>query len=359
MTGSMCRASLMAASMGLVLTASARADEVVVQGDRLQGTVITVTKKAVVFETKYGKGNVEIPIETVESLKTEKEYVFRHGDDATAEGRILGVEHGVVLVGAEGSDPSRVPVGDIQLVQSRMEIEESPIAAAKGKLRYWSGHVDLGFSTTQSTVDATQVGAGLGARRTKGPSRFSLDSGFAYGIQKKRGEPQTKLTDLLWGDVRQEYDLAERVFAYGDGYMEYNAIQRLSLRGIPEAGLGYKFWKADGEDTTDFFAGTVGASWVYEKFFGGDDRDYYAFAFGLQASVPLPYGAKLTGSARYFPSVSDFEHDFLIKSEAALTVPMYKQLALKFSVADDYDNTPAPDPSFNYLNMIVGLSAQL
>jgi hypothetical protein len=353
------RIALVALLGTLSLGGIAAADEIVVQGDRLRGTVVTVTSKTVVFETKYGKGNIEIPIEDVQSITTEKEYVFSHGDDATTQGRILGVEEGVVLVGPEGSDPVRVKTGDIQLVQSREAYEESPLAAAKSKLRYWSGNLDLGFSLTQSTVDSTSFGAGLGAQRVKGPSRLSFNSGFTYATQQKRGETETKLSDQLFGKVRQEYDLTPSFFGYGNGWLEYNGIQRLSVRGIPEAGVGYKFWKSEEKDSTDFFAGTIGGSWVYEKYFGGLDQDYFAVSFGLQAQVPLPYGSKFTGSVSYLPSVSDFQNDFLIKSEAAVLFPLYKQLSAKFSIANDYDNTPAPGTSFNYLTTLIGLSASL
>jgi len=351
--------ALLTTTILLGLGGGAAADEIVVQGDRLRGTVVTVTATTVVFETKYGKGNLEIPIEDVESITTEKDYVFSHGEDGLTRGRIVGVEEGVVLVGTEDVAPMRVPVGDIQVVQSGETYDTSPIAAAKSKLRYWSGNLDLGFSLTQSTVDSTQLGVGVGAQRVKGPSRLALDASYQYGTQQKRGEDETKLADQLTGNARQEYDLSEHVFGYGNGYGEYNAIQRLSIRAIPEAGLGYKFWKSDEKDSTDFFAGTVGGSWVYEKFFGGLDQDYFAISFGLQAQVPLPYGSKFTGSVNYLPSVSDFTGDFLIKSEAALLIPLYEQLSFKFSVVDNYDNTPAPDTSFNYLTTLVGLSAEL
>lgn len=353
------RIALVALLGTLELGRIAAADEIVVQGDRLRGTVVTVTARTVVFETKYGKGNIEIPIEEVQSITTEKEYVFAHGEDDMTQGRILGVEDGVVLVGPEGSEPVRVPASEIQVVQSHEEYESSPIAAAKATLRYWSGNLDLGFSLTQSTVDSTSFGAGLGLRRVKDPTRFSFDSGFTYATQQKRGESETQLSDQLFGKVREEYDFTPVFFGYGNGWLEYNGIQRLSVRGIPEAGVGYKFWKSDEKDSSDFFAGTVGGSWVYEKFFGGLDQDYFAVSFGLQAQAPLPYGSRFTGSVSYLPSVSDFQNDFLIKSEAALLFPLYKQLSLKFSIADDYDNTPAPDTSFNYLTTLLGVSASL
>jgi len=73
----------------------------------------------------------------------------------------------------------------------------------------------------------------------------------------------------------------------------------------------------------------------------------------------LPYGATFPGPTNFLPSVSDFTHDFLIKSEAALLVPVYEQLSFKFSIADNDDNTPAPDTSFNFLTTMIGPSAQL
>ncbi|MBM4243005.1 MAG: DUF481 domain-containing protein [Deltaproteobacteria bacterium] len=354
------RIALVALLGTLSLGRAAAADEIVVQGDRLRGTVVTVTAKTVVFETTYGKGSIEIPLEEVESLTTEKEYVLSHGDEGMTQGRILDVEEGVVLVGPEGSsEPVRVQTSELQLVQSREAYEESPLAAAKSQLRYWSGNLDLGFSLTRSTVDSTNFGAGLGVNRVKGPTRFSFDTGYTYGTQQKRGESSTKLADQLFGKVREEYDLTPRFFGYGNGWLEYNGIQRVSVRGIPEAGVGYKFWTSEEKDSTDFFAGTVGGSWVYEKFFGGLTRDYFAVSFGLQAQVPLPYGAKFTGSVSYLPSVSDFTNDFLLKSEAALLFPVYRQLSFKLSVVDDYDNTPAPGTAFNFLTTMIGLSASL
>lgn len=339
--------------------AIARADEVVVKGDRLRGTVKSVTASGIELETVYGKGSVQIPFADVEEIRTDGTFVIEHGDGREAQGRIVGIQEGVLLVGDAPGSATRVAVTDIQLTLVDQAAEESPLAALKSRLRYWSGNFDLGLSLAQGTVDSTSFSTALGAERRKSPTRFVFGSGFLYGTQKKRGESQTKLADQLFGELRGEYDLTERIFAYGDGYAEYNAIQRLSIRGIPGAGFGYKIWKPEEKDSKDFLAGTVGGSWVYEKYFGGDDRNYMAIAFGAETHVSLPYNAVFTASAQYLPAVDDFQNDFLIRSQADLSVPVWKQLALKFSVADDYDNTPAEDTSYNYLTMMVGVSAQL
>jgi hypothetical protein len=285
--------------------------------------------------------------------------VVSHGEEGTSQGRVVAIEEGVLLVGETREEADRVQISEIQIVETEADVEASPIAAARSRLRYWTGNLDLGVNVAQGTVDTTQFSVGLGAKRTKGPTRLIFKSSYLYGTQKEQGEAETKLADQILGNVRGEYDLTDRFYVYGNGYAEYNAIQRLSIRGIPEAGVGYKFWKSEEKGSTDYFAGTIGPSWVYEKYFGGLDQDYFAIALGLETQLTLPYDAKFTAGVSYLPSVSDFADDFLIKSYANLAVPVYKQLSFKVSLTDDYDNTPAPDTTFNYLTLLFGLSASL
>jgi len=336
----------------------AQADEIVVKGDRLRGTVVNVTTTAIEFETLYGKGKIEIPLGDVESVTTEGTYVVIHGETET-RGRIVGVEEGVILIGDSPDGAERVEAESVQLVLSETAIDESPLVAAKRKLRYWSGNLDLGFGLSQGTVDTRAASLDATAERRKGPTRFLTNLGLFYGKQKDQEGQSLTTADQYYGQARYEYDLLERLFAYGNGYAEYNGVQRLSVRGIPEAGMGYKLWLPDDKDSDDFLAATAGGSWVYERFFGGMDEDYFAVAFGLEALFTLPYDATITGSVSYLPSVSDFANDFLIRSKAELAIPVWEQLSFNFAIADDYDNTPAPGTTFNYLTTTVGLSLGL
>jgi hypothetical protein len=45
-----------------------------------------------------------------------------------------------------------------------------------------------------------------------------------------------------------------------------------------------------------------------------------------------------------------------VRSEAALLVPMYKFLNLKFAIADEYDSTPAEDADKNSFESTLGLA---
>ena len=75
--------------------------------------------------------------------------------------------------------------------------------------------------------------------------------------------------------MRGEYDLTQRLLAFGSADAEYDAIQDLSVRAVPKAGLGYKLY----ETKTDFFQVEGGGAYVYQRYFGGDTEDYFAIAF--------------------------------------------------------------------------------
>jgi len=54
--------------------------------------------------------------------------------------------------------------------------------------------------------------------------------------------------------------------------------------------------------------------------------------------------------------VDDWTGDYLIRSEAALLVPMISWLKFKIGVADTYDSSPAEDSDKNALATTAGLA---
>jgi hypothetical protein len=148
-----------------------------------------------------------------------------------------------------------------------------------------------------------------------------------------------------------------RLYGFGSGEGTYDSIQRLSIRAIPKAGLGYVFWERKlNADERDFLSGEVGPSWVYERYFGGSTNDYFAIAFAAVAGYHLPYGSHFDGRVDYLPAVDNFLTDYLVRATAALTMPIVDPISAKLSVIDEYDNTPAPSARPNSLFIAFGLS---
>lgn len=332
----------------------ARADEVKVKGDVIHGKIAGVKDGAVLLDTPdYGKDQkLVIPFENVEDVKTDGPMQVLHGEDGETVGHVLGLQDGKLLVGTDAATATPV---DLATIHSAVPIggDVSWMDRTRSRFRYWDGSFDLAWGLTQSRIDDTSLLVAFSATRKKNPTRLYFDILGNYGKQKKeefdeddsdgdgiRSETrkeETTTQDLLQGRARGEYDLTSRLFVFGSGDAQYDGVQRLSIRGVPKAGLGYKIW----ETKTDLFQVEAGGAWVYEKFFGGESNDFFAVAFGSFLDTGLWFGSRFTWRMDYLPAVDDWANDYLLRNEAALIIPMLDPLNFKISLIDEYDSTPA------------------
>ena len=70
----------------------------------------------------------------------------------------------------------------------------------------------------------------------------------------------------------------------------------------------------------------------------------------------MPFNLDLEAGGFYIPSLNDWVEDYFILSHATLSFPMHKNLALKLTVRNSYDNTPDPGSAKNEFRTLVALS---
>ena len=302
----------------LAWTTVAVADEVVSKGTVLHGKVTALSGAGITFEPEYGKGELAIKWEDIESLQAEAPFQILYGDNQEVDGPLRGFSAGKLAVGATTVDAatiySGVPIGAAGLsFNDRM----------RSAWRYWNGNFDLGVNVQQSTTDTTGFSVGFGTVRTKDPTKLTLAASYRYGTEKRQGQPKSTTQDQLLGLIREDYSFTPRIYGFASGDAMYDGIQRLSIRGVPKVGVGYVFWQEQLDDgRRNFLQGEVGPSWVYERYFGGMHRDYYAIAFGALAGYYLPYGTHFDWRLDYLPAVDNFTTDYLLRTEAGLTAPL-------------------------------------
>jgi len=340
----------------LTCVAPSAADQVTVKGTVLQGTVTALSASKVEFTTVYGKGTLVIPFANIQNLTTDASCVVYHGEQAESTGRLLGIENGKLLVGTSRASATPVDISTILFMRGEG-------VAAMGELRsqwrYWHGSAEAGVHVQQSTTDTTGFLLGLNATRTKDPTRLLLGATYRYATEKKRDEDRTVTQDQLKGLIRGEYDFTPRVYGYASGDGTYDAIQRLSIRGVPKAGVGYVIWqeKLD-EERRNFLQADVGGSWVYERYFGGDNNNYVALALGALAGYYLPYGARADWRLDYLPAVDDFSGNYLLRNDLGVTVPLIAVVNARFSLLDEYQGKTAKDTKHNSLFLNAGLGVE-
>ena len=318
----------------------------------LQGSVVGVTAEGVEFETIYGKGTILIQWSDVESILSDKEFWVLYGDDDEVVGRIWGLKDGELMVGQNPESSTRIPFEQIYRSFTRDRYEQSRLERLRARFRYWTANFDLAFGFTDATTDTTNLSTALELRRNKKPWDFFFGGYYWFLSTKESGESRVTDENRLLGRARLDRDLSDRTFAYGQATAEYNEIQSLSLRADQAVGLGYRFVKSENL----MISGRSGPGYVYQRYFGGENENYFTILFGGNLEAELPYGSKFRWGAEYLPEVSDWQDTYLIRTFADWAMPINGWLDFKIAAINIYNSQPEEDTENNSFTTTAGLS---
>jgi len=345
---------LVAATFAVVLAwaAQALADEVVSKGTRLQGKVKGVSSKGLTFESDYGIGTIEMKWEDVEEVTTDGSLQVLYGEEEELDAPIRGKRGTAIVVGEQEVETATIFTG-----VSISDAGPSWQDRLRSSWRYWDGNFDLGFNYQQSTTNTTGLTVAFATTRKKGRTRLSIGAGYRYSTEKKQGQSSSTIQDELKGIIRGEYDITDRWYGFASVDGEYDGIERLSIRTVPKGGVGYTIWQEDLDDKRqNFLKAEAGIGWVYQRYFGGVDDNYFTVAFGALATYYLPYDSKFDWRFDYLPAVDDWANNYLLRNTASLTIPMFDPISAKFSLMDEYNNKPAAGAAHNSLYITIGFS---
>jgi hypothetical protein len=353
----------------LLLTAGgARADQVTSKGTVLHGKITAVSSGGITFEPEYGKGSIKIKWEDIEDLQTDGNFQILYGEDEESDTPLQGFSDGKLLAGQTREGAVAVDIATILIGFPIGPEGPSWEDWLRSNWRYWDGNFDVAYNLQRANIDTQGLLIGFKTVRKKDPVRLIFGASYRYATERKtqpvdvngaivQQDTTTTIQDQWYGLIRGEYDLLPRLYLFSSGDATYDAIQHLSIRAVPRAGVGYVFFDQQlDEDRRNFLSGEVGPGWVYERYFGGDHRDYFTIGFGAVLGYHLPYGAHLDALATYLPAVDDWANDYLLHGELGLTMPLIGPISGKLAVLDDYDSTPAANTQPNSLFITFGLS---
>ena len=331
---------------------AAAADEVTSKGTVLHGKVTGLSAAGITFAPEYGAGILAIKWVDIQDIKTESQFQVLYGEDREVDAALQGFSDGTLRAGA-------TPI-DVKTVHSGLPIGANGPSfndRMRNYWRYWDGYFDLGYNLQQATTETAGFLLGFKTVRAKDRTKFTLGANYRYATEKKKDQARSAIQDQLLGLIRGDYSFTPRVYGFTSGDATYDAIQKLSIRGVPKAGIGYVIWERTLDtEKRDFLQAEAGPAWVYERYFGGMDRNYFAVAFGALAGYYLPYGAHFDWRVDYLPAVDNYTKDYLLRSDASLTVPVLDPISAKFGLLDEYNGHPAPGTRPNSLFLTAGLS---
>ena len=337
---------------GMLRIPDASAAEVFTKNKALEGSVVGVTAQGVEFQTIYGKGTIVIQWSDVELIGSDKEFLILYGEAEEVVGRIWGLENGQLLVGQNPASTIRIPVAQIYRSYTRDQYEQSRLERLRARYRYWSANFDLTFGFTDATTNTSNLSTALELRRKKNPWNFFFGGYFWFRSTKESGESRVTDENRLLGRTRLDRDLSERTFAFGQLTAEYDEIQSLSLRTDPVVGLGYRFVNRE----KLMISGRTGPGYVYQRYFGGENENYFTILFGADLEADLPANSKFRWGAEYLPEVKEWKDRYLIRTFADWTLPIINWLDFKVAVVNIYNSQPEEDTEHNTFTMTAGIS---
>lgn len=340
----------------LCLAGSAHADVLVTgQGESLSGELVRIADGILVFRTSL-RGQMMVPMEEVERLKTESAWLVTEADGDVHVGRF--VSGGIARDTGEDGE-GQVSALDLAAVTSARALPSALEAPSRAGDRAWSGFAGIGARAFEGTESGVEPHLRLGVRGLDERGEMAFDLGFDVG--QNEGFPS-----YLRGRFEVAGVAPQSWEPFVQALVERDHNKALRFRTGLTVGVRYDF---DG-GRTGGLQGIAGLGGVYSRWdpaylnagFVGLARDKQDERY-LNLHLELRYSRAVWGGAtwdsRFFllPGVTDADR-FRAGAASSLVYPFSNRLQLRLDMLLDYDS----DPVFRAIDRVdtsLGASIQL
>jgi len=325
-----CIAALLFSFSALLFVTTASADEVIMKnGDRLQGSVVSLSSGKLVFKTAYA-GQISIQWDLVEKLTTDQPLEAYLEDDKTLVGKVKTIDgENLVLEPADGSPPVPVPIAQIET-----------LGPAKTKAGWeFTGNVTAGASKESGNTDTEKYSLIGNLQMSKLPHVVNL-----YAEFHKEWSNDTLSKDNALGSATYDRFLTKKWFVFANGTAQTDKFKDLDLLGNLAAGAGYQFWRSPDLN----LSARLGPAYAYEKYTrpmafldNKDQRDYFAGYWALD--FDMWFFNRLFQVFHHDDLLYDFQEstNWVVRTRTGVRIPMVMKLYASFQFNYDYDHQPA------------------
>lgn len=323
---------LPASSAGIVLTLT--------NGDRFSGTVIAIHEDSLEIENKYA-GRLKIRLTEIKDWQaTNEELRLRLTavmKKAVAAPTMAEKEKGQRVVA--NAPPSAKPVNHAA------RVAKAANAAKAAQSESWKRQVNFAYTMTRGNVKASDVAASFNVSRQKGVHKVAFTSSGRRG--SRDGRESANLLSSLFRYERTLFKLP--VFA--ESQFEIDKLKKLDYRVSENLGISYPVLKGEAQKLAfDFGTGVT-----REEYETGLQKLTATSLLRLKASQKLTSKTILNEQATFFSDLAD-PNMYRIQTEASLTTPITKNLALHLSGINRYDARPQTQVKPNDFTLLTGFT---
>ena len=313
------------AAFVLIATAfQAFANEVTLKnGDRVSGKIVSRTEETIVIETEYA-GTVTIDADFVKEVSEDEARPEAAEPVQAADAKP-----------ATAPEPKRVP----------KIFGEGPLY---GLVSGWDGNANIGISYTSGNSETTTMTSGIRATKNGGDDKLTVYLRSQWHSNRNSGSMVTT-QNAVWGGLRYDRDLNDRVFAFGSYDFERDRPKGLNLRSVVGGGVGHHTIKNDKTELEVLIGGAWNRSWQ-----AGPNTDTPEAFFGNTLKHKFHERLKVQQTFTVSQNITD-RNEFRYIFDATLSADVTKRIGWFITVGDRFNNDPVGNAKRNDLLLTTGM----
>jgi hypothetical protein len=240
------------ALMVVFLSSFALADQVVlINGDRLSGTITKSDQKSLTLKTDYAD-EITIKWTAIQGISSTQTLHVATQNGKTVAGPVATSDGNFVVSSPTG--PVNVPKDEVTALRSDQEQAAYEQTLRPPLWRGWAGGATVGFALTGGNSDTRSLSLAYTGDRKTSNDEITMYENTVYATNNAAGAAPHVTANTDQGGARYSRNITKRLFAYGSADFQTDALQELNLRSIFGGGLGVHVINTS-QTTLDFLGG--------------------------------------------------------------------------------------------------------
>lgn len=251
-------------------------------GDRLSGTIRSLSNGKLVMDTSYG-GTVSLSWNAVSTLSSDKPIDVSTSHNQSIKAQLEAADAGYIIV-RRGDDEQRVKAD---------KLEEFMKPKDQTKTISWTGNIDAGISLKKASTRTQDYNLAYNNKINVG--KWRNDFGGTFDREKEDDTMNTENYSLRYA---LDYMFREQYFWQGRATYKRDWVEDISSQMLIGTGPGYQFWD---NELGSFSLALLGGAFGYRYSDGSSDNH-------AGASVRWDYERNLRGKELIIFTHGDVGH---------------------------------------------------
>jgi putative salt-induced outer membrane protein YdiY len=338
------------------LAAAARADVVVLRnGDRLTGTLLTVTASTLNLQTE-AVGVMTIPLARVATVSVVQVVTMVARGRPPLRGWLTLGPAGNWLLTNDNSETFIIDAASVNVILPAARYQ-SIVDHKAHAWQDWTGTVSAGYSLQRGNQQTNTVSSTVDAKRER-PVAPIFEPHWRTNVHlttllSNAIEAETSIgSNTLSTSVRQDRFFAPGNFVFGIIQFDHVGTEGLSARETYGGGTGYDLTRTQ-RGTFSIFAGLTA---VREVFVDGGDQQTAQVIVGEKLRFQLTPRVRVDHTANAYPNLT-VSGQYHFDTNTILDIKLTNRFSFNTGLIDLYLTNPAPGSRRNNFALTSGIAA--